>query len=186
VTTNVQFFESLFANKSSRCRKLHNIANSVVIFDEAQMIPREYLQPCIRAISELVANYGCTAILCSATQPALQGLFPPQIKSTEICESIPELYGFFRRTTIVTAGERDDESLANEINAKKQALCIVNTKRHAQNLYLLLEREGSFHLSTLMTPAHRKRKLEEIRKRLKNGEPCRVISTSLIEAGRRR
>ena len=183
VTTNVQFFESLFANKSSRCRKLHNIANSVVIFDEAQMIPREYLQPCIRAISELVANYGCTAILCSATQPALQGLFPPEIKSTEICESIPELYGFFRRTTIVTAGERDDESLANEINAKKQALCIVNTKRHAQNLYLLLEREGSFHLSTLMTPAHRKRKLEEIRKRLKNGEPCRVISTSLIEAG---
>ena len=183
VTTNVQFFESLFANRTSRCRKLHNIAGSVVIFDEAQMIPREYLLPCIRAVSELVFNYGCTAVLCSATQPALEGLFPPEIPSTEICGNIPETYLFFRRTRMVRAGELDDETLARELGAQNQALCIVNTKKHAQELYFQLKREGSFHLSTLMTPAHRKRVLDEIRNRLKDGRPCRVISTSLIEAG---
>lgn len=183
VTTNVQFFESLFANRTSRCRKLHNIAGSVVIFDEAQMIPCEYLLPCIRAVSELVFNYGCTAVLCSATQPALEGLFPPEIPSTEICENIPETYLFFRRTRMVRAGELDDETLARELGAQNQALCIVNTKKHAQELYFQLKREGSFHLSTLMTPAHRKRVLDEIRNRLKDGRPCRVISTSLIEAG---
>lgn len=183
VTTNVQFFESLFASKPSRCRKLHNIANSVVIFDEAQMIPREYLQPCIHAISELVQNYGCTAILCSATQPALQGLFPPEIPSVEIGEHIPATYEFFRRTTIVPAGKLDDCSLAEKLNAQDQVLCIVNTKRQARNLYPLLKRDGAFHLSTLMTPAHRKQTLDQIRMRLKNGDPCRVVSTSLIEAG---
>ncbi|HEX2985396.1 MAG TPA: CRISPR-associated helicase Cas3' [Caproiciproducens sp.] len=183
VTTNVQLFDSLFANRSSRCRKLHNIAGSVIIFDEAQMIPREYLQPCIRAISELVLNYGCTAVLCSATQPALEGLFPPEVQSTEICENIPETYEFFRRTRMVQAGELDDETLARELGAQKQVLCIVNTKKHAQELYLRLKREGSFHLSTLMTPAHRKRVLNEIRERLKDGRPCWVVSTSLIEAG---
>lgn len=183
VTTNVQFFDSLFANRSSRCRKLHNIAGSVIIFDEAQMIPREYLQPCIRAISELVLNYGCTAVLCSATQPALEGLFPTEIKSTEICGNIPETYEFFRRTRIIQARELDDETLARELGARNQVLCIVNTKKHAQELYLQVKREGAFHLSTLMTPAHRKRVLNEIRERLKDGQPCRVISTSLIEAG---
>ncbi len=183
VTTNVQFFESLFSNKPSRCRKLHNIADSVLIFDEAQMIPREYLQPCVRAITELVLNYGCTAVLCSATQPALQGLFPPQVCAAEICEDIPRLYEFFRRTKIVQAGEMDDGLLAEELNAQKQALCIVNTKLHAQELYSEIRQEGSFHLSTLMTPFHRKQVLERIRERLKNGESCRVVSTSLIEAG---
>ena len=183
VTTNAQFFGSLFANRSSRCRKLHNIANSVIIFDEAQMIPRDYLLPCVRAISELVWNYGCTAVLCSATQPALQGLFPPEIKCTEICENVPETYKFFQRTTIVQSGEMSDTLLAEMMNTEQQVLCIVNTRQHAQNLYALLEKEGAFHLSTLMAPAHRKEKLEQIRKRLKEGKPCRVVSTSLIEAG---
>ena len=83
VTTNVQFFESLFANKTSKCRKLHNIANSVIIFDEAQMLPVNYLEPCIKAISELVYNYRSTAVLCTATQPSLKPLFPQQIKIKE-------------------------------------------------------------------------------------------------------
>ena len=183
VTTNVQFFESLFANRSSCCRKLHNIANSVIIFDEAQMIPRDYLMPCIRAISELVINYGCTAVLCSATQPALKGLFPSEVKSTEICENINGLYEFFRRTTFVRGGELDDSSLEQLLNIEKQALCIVNTKKHAHDLYYKLKNDGSFHLSTLMTPSHRKQKLEKIRDRLKKGKECRVVSTSLIEAG---
>ncbi|MFR6331770.1 MAG: CRISPR-associated helicase/endonuclease Cas3 [Eisenbergiella sp.] len=85
VTTNVQFFESLFSNKTSKCRKLHNIANSIIIFDEAQILPVPYLRPCIQAISELVYNYHSTAVLCTATQPSLQSLFPEQIKASEIC-----------------------------------------------------------------------------------------------------
>ena len=88
VTTNVQFFESLFAAKTSRCRKVHNIANSVLIFDEAQMLPEPYLRPCIRSIGELVANYRCTAVLCTATQPSLETYFSrigEGLKVREIC-----------------------------------------------------------------------------------------------------
>jgi len=183
VTTNVQFFESLFANRPSKCRKLHNIADSVIIFDEAQMIPREYLMPCIRAITELIVNYGCTAVLCSATQPALSGFFIPEVKSSEICENTKGLYQFFRRTTFVNCGEVGDSELEQKLNREKQVLCIVNTKKHARNLYYVLKNSGTYHLSTLMTPSHRKQKLDEIRGRLKAGEDCRVVSTSLIEAG---
>ena len=130
VTTNVQFFESLFSNKPSKCRKLHNIANSVVIFDEAQMIPIQYLSACLRCITELVANYGCTVVLCSATQPALGDQFPREIKSREICEHIDEMYSFFRRTQIKNLGILSDEELANRINNEKQILCITSTRKH--------------------------------------------------------
>ena len=183
VTTNVQFFESMFANKTSKCRKLHNIANSVIIFDEAQMFPTEYLMPCIRAISELVYNYGSTAVLCSATQPALSKLFPKELDATEICENTAELYDYFNRVKIISIGQIEDNELAEKLNSEKQALCIVNTRGQAQNLYNLLDSDGSFHLSTLMCPAHRKSVLNEIRERLKSDSICRVVSTSLIEAG---
>jgi len=183
VTTNVQFFESVFANKTSRCRKLHNIANSVIIFDEAQMFPTEYLLPCIRAISEFVYNYGSTAVLCSATQPALSGLFPKELPATEICENTAELYDFFNRAKIVSIGQIEDNELAVRLDSEKQVLCIVNTRGQAQNLFNLLDSDGSFHLSTFMYPAHRKSVLNEIRERLKNDLTCRVVSTSLIEAG---
>lgn len=183
VTTNVQFFESFFANKSSRCRKLHNVANSILIFDEAQMLPREYLLPCIRVISELVHNYGCSAVLCTATQPALQDLFPPEIRATEIMEDVPSLYAFFKRTEIRTIGPLSNEALVERLDAHQQVLCIVNTREHARVLYDRIKDENTFHLTTLMTPVHRTRTLEEIRQRLKEGLPCRVISTSLVEAG---
>jgi len=183
VTTNVQFFESLFSNKPSRCRKLHNICNSVIIFDEAQMIPIPYLYPCVRAISELVYNYNCTAVLCSATQPALEKLFPSEIKSTEICENTQELFDFFHRCNIQNIGQLSDEELIKRITEQKQVLCIVNTRKHAQNIFDSLNEEGCYHLSTLMYPQHRKWILNEIRDRLSKGLPCRVISTSLIEAG---
>lgn len=183
VTTNVQFFESFFANKSSRCRKLHNVANSILIFDEAQMLPREYLLPCIRVISELVHNYGCSAVLCTATQPALQDLFPPEIRATEIMEDVPSLYSFFKRTEIRTIGPLSNEALVERLDAHEQVLCIVNTREHARVLYDRIKDENTFHLTTLMTPVHRTRTLEEIRQRLKEGLPCRVISTSLVEAG---
>ena len=183
VTTTVQFFESLFANKPSQCRKLHNIAGSVIIFDEAQMLPRGYLLPCVRAISELVVNYGCSAVLCSATQPALDPFFPKPLRVTELCENVPELFRFFRRTLIQYVGELTDGELASRLNAAPQALCIVNTRAQARALFERLKGDGVFHLSTFMYPTHRKAVLQTIRDRLKAGLPCRVVSTSLVEAG---
>lgn len=94
VTTNVQFFESLFSNRTSKCRKLHNIAKSVIIFDEAQMLPASYLKPCTRVITELVTNYHCTAVLCTATQPSLEAFFPQQLRPVEICPDIQGQYAF--------------------------------------------------------------------------------------------
>lgn len=183
VTTNVQFFESLFACKSSRCRKLHSIANSVVVFDEAQMLPTEYLLPCVRAIAELVANYRCTAVLCSATQPALQPFFPPNMPMREICKNTRELYDFFRRTRLIYRGAMDNQMLAEEMGQAQQALCIVDNRKQARDLYQLLEGDGCYHLSTLMYPMHRKRVIAEIKSRLKEGKPCKVVATRLIEAG---
>ena len=184
VTTNVQFFESFFSNRSSRCRKLHNIANSVIIFDEAQMLPVPYLLPCLWTIAELVENYRCTALLMSATQPALDQYFPDQISATEISESIPEMYQFFKRTQIKMIGELTQDELGQLLNSCEQALCIVNSRKQAQELYKNFPQDdGSFHLSTLMPPVLRKQRLKMIRERLDQGLPCRVVSTSLIEAG---
>lgn len=183
VTTNVQFFESLFANRTSRCRKLHNIANSVIIFDEAQMFPGELLLPCLRALEELVRNYRCTAVLCSATQPAFDDLFDPSLPIAEICRDPKGLYTTLRRVRFESADELSDTELIARLNAAKQALCVVNTRAQAQALFKGLTGEGNFHLSTLMTPQHRREKLKDIRRRLKEGLPCRVVSTSLIEAG---
>lgn len=183
VTTNVQFFESLFASKPSRCRKLHNIANSVLIFDEAQMLPVPYLKPCLQAIAELVTNYGCTAVLMSATQPALETYFPVGIKAHEICENREELYAFFRRAQLIQAGKLTEDELTARLAAQSQVLCIVNTRKQAQSLFDKLPEEGRYHLSTRMIPAHRRVVLDEIRRRLKDDLPCRVVSTSLVEAG---
>lgn len=183
VTTNVQFFESLYANKSTRCRKLHNLAKSVIIFDEAQMLPVEYLRPCVRAIAELVHNYHSTAVICTATQPTLQKLFPDTIHAKEICPRVKEQYEFFRRTIVENAGEIVEEDLVKRLCGEKQVLCILNNRKQVQHVYEALEGDGIYHLSTLMYPKHRKRVLEEIRERLSKGEACKVISTSLVEAG---
>lgn len=183
VTTNVQFFESLFAYRSSRSRKVHNMANSVIIFDEAQMIPQNLLKACLLSISELVLNYKSTAVLCTATQPEFQRFLPEGLTITEIMPNPTDLYNAFKRVSIVNLGEVSDETLAENLNAHHQALCIVNTRKHAQKLYKMLSDEGKFHLSTLMCPVHRNEVINEIKGRLKNGLPCRVISTQLIEAG---
>lgn len=183
VTTNVQFFESLYANKSSRCRKLHNIANSVVIFDEAQMLPVPYLKPCIRAIENLVREYGVTAVLCTATQPSFQKFFPENTKIREICDDTAELYTYFRRTRLRHAGTLSTSGVAQRMLEKEQALAVVHTRKHAAELFDSLPQEGRYHLSTLMYPVHRERKLKEIRQRLVDGLTCRVAATSLVEAG---
>ena len=186
VTTSVQFFESLYSNRASRCRKLHNIANSVIIFDEAQNLPVPYLRPCVVAIAQLVQHYRAAAVLCTATQPALQPLFDdlaPGLKIKELCPDPKEQYQAFRRTTLKMRGELEQSQLGAELAEWEQVLCIVNRRKTAQELYHNLPKEGSYCLTTLLYPAHRKQLLQEIRDRLKNGLPCRVVSTSLIEAG---
>lgn len=182
VTTNVQFFESLFANRSSNCRKLHNIAKSVIIFDEAQMLPREYLDPCMLAVKELVTNYGVSAVFCTATQPALNQRLP-KVNFTELAPNPQALFDFYKRVQVKNIGKTADADLLKKIKSYEQALCIVNTRRHAKGLFDQLDMDGSYHLSTLMCPTHRKQVLEEVRGRLKEGKPCRVISTQVMEAG---
>lgn len=188
VTTNVQFFESLFANRSSRCRKLHNIANSVVVLDEAQMLPLKLLEPCLKAMKALVNGYRTTIVLCTATQPALIqsdeftiGLPKPE----EIIPNPKELYESFKRVSVlVETKPLTNAALAERLSNHMQVLCIVSNKRQAREVYDLIdEKDGLYHLSSMMCPEHRTVKLNEIKRKLRKGEPCRVISTQLIEAG---
>ncbi len=183
VTTNVEFFESLFSNRSSRCRKLHNIANSVIIFDEAQMLPNDYLKPCIAMMEELLQRYKASIVLCTATQPTLDSFFSSETKATELCPHMEEQFHFFERVVFHNIGAITGETLTDMLKEEQQALCIVNTKKDAQNLYQKLEGEGVYHLSTTMYPKHRKKILNLIRERLQNGKRCILISTSLVEAG---
>lgn len=185
LTTAVQFFESLFGNRSSRCRKLHNIANSVLIFDEAQMLPPDYLEPCVWAISQLVSNYGCTSVLCTATQPSLNPLIKKWIPEgvRELCEDTVGNHEFFRRVDYQKEGVLSDEVLAEKLSQEKQVLCIVNRRDQAQRLYGMLPEKNRFHLSTAMTAEHRRSILNMVQSLLDDGETCRVVSTSLIEAG---
>lgn len=186
VTTAVQFFESMYANRPSKCRKLHSLADSVIIFDEAQMLPLPHLRPCTAAIASLAEQFRSTVVLCTATQPSLNDLlhtYAPSCPVTELCPQTAALYGRFRRVTFRQAGTLTDEVLAEQLSEHEQVLCIVNSRKAAQRIYGKLPSEGSFHLSTLMIPAQRQEWLQEIRQRLKDGLPCRVVSTSLIEAG---
>lgn len=186
VTTAVQFFESLYACQPSKCRKLHNLAQSVLIFDEAQMLPLPYLRPCVWAIAQLVRHYGASAVLCTATQPALDPIFQefaPEIPIREICPMAEAHWESFRRVSFQQAGTLSWMDLAARLQQQEQVLCVVNTRRAAREVFHQLSGSGNFHLSTLMYPAHRRRILDEIRRRLRDGLPCRVVSTSLIEAG---
>ncbi len=182
VTTNVQFFESLFSNRSSKCRKIHNMTKSVIIFDEAQMLPFQYLKPCLLALSELVTNYGSTAVLCTATQPSINKQLPSTISPIEIMEDPKQLYEDFRKVRVISRNEIEDTALTAELNQLEQVLCIVNTRRHAKEIFSSLE-GNVFHLSTLMCPVHRQSVLKEVKQYLRDKLPCKVVSTQLIEAG---
>jgi CRISPR-associated endonuclease/helicase Cas3 len=187
VTTNVQLFESLFANRSSRCRRLHNIAESVVILDEVQMLPPAYLLPCLEVLKELVATYRTSIILCSATQPAVQRRadFPRGLESvTEIIDDPGELASSLKRTVVSVLPQILDNELTEQIRKYEEVLVIVNTRKHAKKLYNTMEDvNGLYHLSALMCPVHRREVLNDIRARLRGGLACRVISTQLVEAG---
>lgn len=188
VTTAVQFFESLFANRPSRCRKLHNIAKSVVILDEAQSLPLRLLRPCLAAVKELARGYGTSLVLCTATQPAVRkedGFGAPEGLS-EVREIAPDplrLYSSLKRVRVEDLKAIGDDDLAARVASEAQVLCIVNTRRHARELFERLPVDSRVHLSTLMTPDHRRERLTDVRERLKNEAPVRLIATSLVEAG---
>lgn len=195
VTTNVQLFESLFAARPSRARKLHNIANSVIILDEAQTLPRPLLAPCVRMIDELARNWGCSIVLCTATQPALDERHfgagsPLKVLKLEGRELAPDPSGLARKLRRVTiwhrAGAMDNEALVAALGDVPQGLVIVNSRRHALDLFRTGEAaglDGLIHLTTRQYAAHRRQILAGVRQRLRNGLACRVVATSLVEAG---
>jgi len=187
VTTSVQFYESLFANRPSRCRKLHNLARAVIVLDEAQTLPVDFLRPCLLALRELAQNFGSTVVLCTATQPAVHRRPGFDIGLEEVREIVPEpprLYAALRRVGVVDAGRLADADLVERLRDERQVLCIVNTRGHAAGLFRLLgDEEAHFHLSALMCAEHRSEVLARIRERLAHRLPCRVVSTRLIEAG---
>ncbi|MBL0311768.1 MAG: CRISPR-associated helicase Cas3' [Holophagaceae bacterium] len=193
VTTNVQFFESLFASRTSACRKLHNLVDSVVILDEAQMLPPEYLRPILGVLQGLTMNFGVSALLCTATQPALVGRIGSQKAAFQGLERVRELMPnpgeLSRSLRRVTLRPQHPElvpvvwkDLAMELSRHDQVLCIVNTRKDCRDLQALMP-EGTIHLSALMCAEHRSDVITLIKALLKLGWPIRVISTQLVEAG---
>ena len=200
VTTNVQFFESLFSHKVSRSRKVHSIANSVVVFDEVQMFPTEFLHPMLRLLEDLRRIYGTQLLFCSATLPPFDKDHTSSFKKVndfhQLSDAIqpivpkdPELFKVFDRV-IYHLEEKEYRmgELAQELSQLDSALCIVNSRRDASQLYQALletgkETQDLIHLSRNMCSAHLKERIAEIRHRLKAGIPTIVISTQLIEAG---
>jgi CRISPR-associated endonuclease/helicase Cas3 len=195
VTTNVQLFESLFANKTSRCRKLHNLVNSIIILDEAQMLPSEFLKPILSALKGLVENFGVSVLFSTATQPALTGTIGSgqnafkDIETDNVREIVLDYLQLAKdlkrvqvQMPINTNQPTELIEIAEELQKFEQALCIVNTRKDCRELYNQMP-EGTIHLSRMMCSTHIMDTIAKIKHRLTNGEPIRVISTQLIEAG---
>ena len=193
VTTSVQFFESLFAAKTSRCRKLHNIANSVVILDEAQLVPRDFLEPILETMRLLVEHYRVSFVVCTATQPVFEkqkafsrfsGL--PEGSIREIASDVSGLYKCLERVKVEFLGNLSTpvewNDLARELSQNEQALCVVSDRKSCRELHALMPK-GTYHLSALMCARHRSDTITEIKNKLNRGESVRVISTQLVEAG---
>ncbi len=186
VTTAVRFFESLYSNRPSQCRKLHNLIDSVVVLDEAQTLPLAQLRPCVAALDELVRNYGASIVLCTATQPALRA---PEFDGgfenvREIAPEPERLHCRLKRVRVERAGEIADMDLAEQLLAAERVLCIVNTRAHARELFrCIAEAPGARHLTTLMCARHRAAVLDEVRDDLRHQRPVRLVATSLVEAG---
>lgn len=191
VTTSVQFFESLFAHRTSRVRKLHNIANSIVILDEVQLLPPGYLNPILKTMQELSDRYKVTVLLSTATQPALaprktfEGSFLG-LKSEELMEDPQSLHTAFKRVKVELPADPFNtntwEQIAEELAGHPTVLCIVNRRDDCRTLHRLMP-EGAIHLSALMCGKHRREIISKIKSQLENNQPVRVISTQLVEAG---
>lgn len=195
VTTSVQFFESLFAAKPSRCRKLHNIARSVVILDEAQLVPVDYLAPLLETMRLLVEHYQVSIVLSTATQPAFNErivdgkLFPGLKNIKEIMGSKDEVNSLFQALQRYRVQLPPDfqaaaswEEIAKDLKVYEQVLCVVSDRKSCRELHSLMP-PGTFHLSALMCGQHRSEIIKKIKQKLHKGEAVRVISTQLVEAG---
>lgn len=190
VTTNIQLFESLHSNRPSRCRRLHNLARAVIVLDEAQTIPLPLLRPCLATLDELARNYGTSIVLCTATQPAVAA---PDFEGgltfgadRELAPNPARLHEQLRRVRLAHLGDRTDEELLSDLAGTAQGLVIVNSRAHALALYKAATAaglDGVVHLTTRQYAVHRRKILEGVRARLKDGAPCRLIATSLVEAG---
>lgn len=188
VTTTVQLFESLFANRPSRCRKLHNLTRSVVIVDEVQTLPAERLEPILDALGDLVDRYSVSAVLCTATQPALaEGPYAEFLaRAAEIVPSPERFFAALRRVTYETpaVGEAWSwERVAEVVRGANQCLAVVNTKADAFRLLEALRDPEALHLSTSLCGAHRRQVLDSVRTLLEQDRPCRLVSTQVVEAG---
>lgn len=197
ITTSVRFFESLFSDRPTACRKLHYIANSVVLFDEAQSLPAQLAPATLRAVHRLCERYHCTMLFSTATQPEFGALPPlqkgnkPVWEPTELLPDHADLYHQMHRVNAVWCLEKDTllADIAEEMAQQSRVCAIVNLRRHARTLFQQLseacggEKESLFLLSTDLCPAHRLEVVETIKKRLKQGQPCRVVATQCIEAG---
>ncbi len=192
VTTTVQFFESLYASRTSRCRKLHNVVNSVVILDEVQLLPPEFLKPILKALTELHRNYGVTLLLSTATQPAFKPMqtvdfsFDGLPDTREIIDDPESLHEQLRRVNVRVPRDLSEpstwEDLAKELAQDPTVLCIVNRRDDCRKLHRLMP-AGTVHLSALMCGAHRSIVIAALKQRLKDKVPTRVVSTQLVEAG---
>jgi CRISPR-associated endonuclease/helicase Cas3 len=188
VTTFVQLFESLFSNLPSRCRKVHRLARSVIVLDEVQTLPVELLEPTVHALQQLIDDYGATVLLSTATQPALDriALTTPPV---QVVANPAQHFQTLRRVDYhVDLTPRDYNWLADAIAAREQIMVVLNTRKDAiATLDALHDRcpelAGVFHLSTLLCPAHRREVLAEVRRRLADGAPCRLVTTQVVEAG---
>jgi len=191
ITTTVQLFESLFANRPSKMRKIHRLARSVILLDEVQTLPPELLEPTLEALRLLATpveegGYGATVVLSTATQPAFEAI--PTFKGFPIREIVPNYPEHFTRLERVEYEHREDplswQDLAEELGNRCQVMAVLNTRRDALALLKALEPDpDTFHLSTLLCPAHRREILQEVRKRLEEGRPVRLVSTQVVEAG---
>ncbi len=196
ITTSVQFLESLFSNSSAACRKLHRLASSVVIFDEVQTLPLKIVVPTLSALSHLATRYRTSVLFSTATQPAFRRLDPKVRRHCAMGwnprEIVPAELRLFERARRVRVEwpKRDERigwaELAKQFGGLNQVLCIVNLKRHARDLFHLIQPQwgdGAFHLSTAMCPRHRAVVLQEVRTRLESGARCALVATQCVEAG---
>jgi CRISPR-associated endonuclease/helicase Cas3 len=194
VTTSVQFFESLFAAKPSRCRKLHNIARSIVILDEAQLVPVEYLSPILETMQLLVDHYHVSLVISTATQPAFgnQNFENKKFGLKQVTEimgnagEVKNLYDSLKRVHVQLPEKMHDistwDEIADALKQHEQVLCIVSDRRSCRELHRLMP-EGTFHLSALMCGQHRSEIIEQIKQKLRHNKPIHVVSSQLVEAG---
>ena len=186
VTTTVQLFESMFARSTSRCRKLHRLAGSVIILDEAQTLPVHLLDPILDGLQELCTHYGASVVLSTATQPTYEAVsIFDRVQAQAI---VPEPARYFTALKRVTYDWRTNtplswQTVAEMLRAETQVLCVVNTKQSALDLLDALGDPDALHLSTLLCGAHRKQVIEEVKRRLRSGAPCRLVTTQVVEAG---